>query len=115
VSYIIIIIIYLLLLLLTAIGFSPDGSSPYTSTHNTNGHINIHKNNNILLYYVNQSVDNSTTTVHVPLQSIISQQTMIQYNSSTFTCTVEVCCADCSSVLLYWIVDATERNNIDYK
>jgi hypothetical protein len=29
----------LLLLLFTAIGFSPGGSSPYTSTHNTNGHI----------------------------------------------------------------------------
>jgi uncharacterized lipoprotein YehR (DUF1307 family) len=28
-----------LLLLFTAIGFSPGGSSPYTSTHNTNGHI----------------------------------------------------------------------------
>jgi hypothetical protein len=26
--------------------FSPGGSSPYTSTHNTNGHMNIHKNNN---------------------------------------------------------------------
>jgi hypothetical protein len=26
----------LLLLLFTAIGFSPGGSSPYTSTHNTN-------------------------------------------------------------------------------
>jgi hypothetical protein len=26
--------------------FSSGGSSPYTSTHNTNGHINIHKNNN---------------------------------------------------------------------
>jgi hypothetical protein len=26
--------------------FSPGGSSPYTSTHNTNGHINIHKSNN---------------------------------------------------------------------
>jgi hypothetical protein len=26
--------------------FSPGGSSPYTSTHNTNGHINIHKCNN---------------------------------------------------------------------
>jgi hypothetical protein len=26
--------------------FSPGGSSPYTSTHNTNGHVNIHKNNN---------------------------------------------------------------------
>jgi hypothetical protein len=30
---------YLLLLLFTAIGFSPGGSGPYTSTHNTNGHI----------------------------------------------------------------------------
>jgi hypothetical protein len=37
-------ILLLLLLLFTAIGFSPGGSSPYTSTHNTNGH--IHKNNN---------------------------------------------------------------------
>jgi hypothetical protein len=36
----------LLLLLFTAIGFSPGGSIPYTSIHNTNGHINIHKNNN---------------------------------------------------------------------
>jgi hypothetical protein len=35
----------LLLLLFTTIGFSPGGSSPYTSTHNTNGHINISKNN----------------------------------------------------------------------
>jgi hypothetical protein len=26
--------------------FSPGGSSPYTSTHNTNGHISIHRNNN---------------------------------------------------------------------
>jgi hypothetical protein len=32
--------------LFTAVGFSPGGSSPYTSTHNTDGHINIHKNNN---------------------------------------------------------------------
>jgi hypothetical protein len=31
--------ILLLLLLFTAMGFSPGGSSPYTSTHNTNGHI----------------------------------------------------------------------------
>jgi hypothetical protein len=31
----------LLLLLFTAIGFSPSGSSPYTSTHNTNGHIDL--------------------------------------------------------------------------
>jgi hypothetical protein len=30
---------YLLLLLFTAIGVSPGGSSPYTSTHNTNMHI----------------------------------------------------------------------------
>jgi hypothetical protein len=30
------IFIILLLLLFTAIGFSPGGSSPYTSTHNTN-------------------------------------------------------------------------------
>jgi hypothetical protein len=55
--YIIIIIIYLLQLgfhpvavVLTLVHtiqtFSPGGSSPYTSTHNTNGHINIHKNNN---------------------------------------------------------------------
>jgi hypothetical protein len=29
----------LLLLLFTAIGFSPGGSSPYTITHNTSGHI----------------------------------------------------------------------------
>jgi hypothetical protein len=28
--------IYIILLLFTAIGFSPGGSSPYTSTHNTN-------------------------------------------------------------------------------
>jgi hypothetical protein len=33
------IIILLLLLLFTAIGFSPGGSGPYTSTHNTNGNI----------------------------------------------------------------------------
>jgi hypothetical protein len=33
------ILLLLLLLLFTAIGFSPGGSSPYTSTHNTNGHI----------------------------------------------------------------------------
>jgi hypothetical protein len=31
--------VLLLLLLFTAIGFSPGGSSPYTSTHNTNGNI----------------------------------------------------------------------------
>jgi hypothetical protein len=30
---------YYLLLLFTAIGFSPGSSSPYTSTHNTNGHV----------------------------------------------------------------------------
>jgi hypothetical protein len=29
-------LLLLLLLLFTAIGFSPGGSSPYTSTHNTN-------------------------------------------------------------------------------
>jgi cytochrome b len=40
------VLLLLLLLLFTAIGFSPGGSSPYTSTNNTNGHINIHKNNN---------------------------------------------------------------------
>jgi hypothetical protein len=32
-------LLLLLLLLFTAIGFSPGGSSPYTSTYNTNGHI----------------------------------------------------------------------------
>jgi uncharacterized lipoprotein YehR (DUF1307 family) len=32
-------LLLLLLLLFTAIGCSPGGSSPYTSTHNTNGHI----------------------------------------------------------------------------
>jgi hypothetical protein len=33
------VLLLLLLLLFTAIGFSPGGSSPYTSTHNTNGNI----------------------------------------------------------------------------
>jgi hypothetical protein len=32
-------LLLLLLLLYTAIGFSPGGSSPYTSTHNTNGNL----------------------------------------------------------------------------
>jgi hypothetical protein len=40
------VLLLLLLLLFTAIEFSPGGSSPYTSTNNKNGHINIHKNNN---------------------------------------------------------------------
>jgi hypothetical protein len=33
----ILLLLLLLLLLYTAIGFSPGGSSPYISTHNTNG------------------------------------------------------------------------------
>jgi hypothetical protein len=41
-------LLLLLLLLFTEIGVSPGGSSPYTSTHNTNGHINIHKSNNTI-------------------------------------------------------------------
>jgi hypothetical protein len=37
--------LYIILLLFTAIGFSPGGSSPYTSTHNTNRYtiLEIHK------------------------------------------------------------------------
>ena len=35
----VLLLLLLLLLLFTAIGFSPGGSSPYTSTHNTNGNI----------------------------------------------------------------------------
>jgi hypothetical protein len=34
-------LLFSLIYLFTVIGFSPGGSSPYTSTHNTNGHINF--------------------------------------------------------------------------
>jgi hypothetical protein len=36
---VLLLLLLLLLLLFTAIGFSPGGSSPYTSTHNTNGNM----------------------------------------------------------------------------
>jgi hypothetical protein len=50
-----IILLLLLLSLFTAIGFSPGGSSPYTITHNTNGH--IHK---ITIRYKIHTVNTST-------------------------------------------------------
>jgi hypothetical protein len=52
----------LLLLLFTAIGFSPGGSSPYTSTHNTNGHI----------IYIKVTIQNK-------LYTITKQNTYIEY------------------------------------
>jgi hypothetical protein len=55
-------IIYILLLLFTAIGFSPGGSSPYTSTHNTTGNI----------IYIKVTIQNK-------LYTITKQNTYIKY------------------------------------
>jgi hypothetical protein len=49
--------------------FSPGGSSPYTSTHNTNEHINIHKSNNtkqIIHNYKTIHTVNTSTHIRTP-------------------------------------------------
>jgi uncharacterized lipoprotein YehR (DUF1307 family) len=61
-------LLLLLLLLFTAIGFSPGGSSPYTSTHNTNGNI-IHIKvtiQNKLYTITKQNTVNTGTHIRTP-------------------------------------------------